>query len=298
MKKKHLETLILGAVVFLVLTGSIFTANTKSDFESNFRKSYVFQNYLKDDDIQIRNENGVITLTGSVSDEYHGRLAADFFQDMHGVKRVENQLTVSCQIPERNSDGWYRTRLNSMLSLHKDWDAKNTQIDVKDGRVTIRGEAANQEAKDRLTEFIRKTEGIKDIDNQMTLATKSRKTHSENVDDASIHAQAHLALSYCAPNFSGYGSETSGTMDIGQTGQTSQMGQTGSTMGSHPSEFNLKVKNGVVTVSGNTNNTSEKEWITRCLENVHGVRRVNNRITIGNTGEYHKTRHSGEEKKY
>lgn len=250
MNKKHLETLILGAVVLLVLTGSLFTADTDRDIESNARKSYVFKNYLKNDDIQISSRDGVVTLTGSVSDESHIALAEDVISDIPGVKRVDNQLRVSGQIPEKNSDIWLRSRINSMIRLHSNLDADNTQIEVKDGRVTVRGEADSQAQKGLITEYIKDIEGVKDVDNEMTVTKKPKKSRTlgEFIDDASIKAQIKSALLFHR--------------------------------GTSPFRADIKVRKGVVTVTGNAKSAAEKELITKRIENIHGVRRINNRMTI------------------
>ncbi len=94
MTKKYGQTLIMGAVGLLLMAGSLLASETDRRIESAFRKSYVFNTYLKGDDIQIHSQDGVVTLTGTVSAETHLSLAADTVADLPGVKRVDNRLEV------------------------------------------------------------------------------------------------------------------------------------------------------------------------------------------------------------
>jgi hyperosmotically inducible protein len=70
MKKDYLEALmealIVGAVVLLILTGSLLAMEMDKRIESSAQRSYVFSTYLKDDAIRIHSQEGVATLTGTV----------------------------------------------------------------------------------------------------------------------------------------------------------------------------------------------------------------------------------------
>lgn len=103
MIKKYRETLIPGIIsmllmsgllALLIITGYLFAANTDDRIAAAARKSYIFQTYLKGDDIQIRSEDGAVTLLGTVAEEPHLSLAADTVADLPGVKRVDNRLAV------------------------------------------------------------------------------------------------------------------------------------------------------------------------------------------------------------
>ena len=67
--------------------------------------------------------------------------------------------------------------------------AGKTEVDVKDGIVTLRGHAVSQAQKELTTEYAKDVEGVKDVKNEMTVAKtsiKPDKTVGEKVDDASI----------------------------------------------------------------------------------------------------------------
>src|SRR3972149_6811816 len=94
--------------VALLLANSPAHASSKTDnrIGASAKKSYVFQNYLKGDDIKIQSKDGVVTLTGSVHEESHKSLARDTVAELPGVKKVDNQLEVKGEGSAENSDIW------------------------------------------------------------------------------------------------------------------------------------------------------------------------------------------------
>lgn len=93
-------------LALLVASGAMFIASTplrasETDdrIESSASKSYVFKTYLKDDSIKTESRNGMVTLTGTVTQESDRRLAQDTVESLPGVKSVDNQLTVTGTIP-------------------------------------------------------------------------------------------------------------------------------------------------------------------------------------------------------
>jgi osmotically-inducible protein OsmY len=259
-KKKYRETsmavvisllVMMGILAFLMMSGSLFAANIDERIEATAKQSYVFKTYLKGDDIQIHSQDGVVTLTGTVASEPHALLAAETVADLPGVKSVDNKLEVVGGIPEKNSDIWIQMTVKNMLMLHRNLDIDNTQIDVKDGLVTLHGEVGSQAEKGLIAEYIKDVEGVKDVDNKMTVATAPKtipRTVEEFIDDASIKSQIKLALLFHR--------------------------------GTNPFRANINVKRGVVTVSGMAKNAAEKELVSKRIADVHGVKRIHNRMTI------------------
>ena len=95
MKTMYRLVVMMVAVVALLMT-SVPVHATKMDdsIESSAKKSYVFKTYLKGDDIKIQSMDGVVTLTGTVSEESHKSLARETVADLPGVKSVDNRLEV------------------------------------------------------------------------------------------------------------------------------------------------------------------------------------------------------------
>lgn len=260
LNKKYRTTLISGVVslllmagilALLMITGFLFASDMDGRIESAARKSYVFKTYLKGDDIQIHAQDGVVTLTGTVAAETHLTLAADTVADLPGVKSVDNRLEVVGGIPEKNSDAWIHMKVKTMLMLHRNLDGVNTEVEVKDGMVTLRGEADNQAEKALTAEYVKDVEGVKDVNNEMTVAKAPRRgprSVGEYIDDASIKSQIKMALLFHR--------------------------------GTNPFRAEITVKRGVVTVTGKALNAAEKELVSKRIEDIHGVIRIHNRMTI------------------
>jgi osmotically-inducible protein OsmY len=129
--------------------------------------------------------------------------------------------------------------------------AGNTEVDVKDGIVTLRGNATSQLQKDLTTEYTKDVDGVKDVRNDMTVSKTSKKTPrtaGTKIDDVSITAQVKMALLLHR-----------------------------STSALHTS---VVTKYGVVTLRGKAGNAAEKNMVTKLVNDVNGVKSVKNRMTI------------------
>ena len=62
---------VLFTVTAVVVSTSVLALASEMDqrIESSVKQSYVFTNYLNNDDIKIQSINGVVTLTGTVAEE-------------------------------------------------------------------------------------------------------------------------------------------------------------------------------------------------------------------------------------
>jgi osmotically-inducible protein OsmY len=246
------QTLILVAASALLLAGSPLRASETDDrIESSAKKSYVFKHYLADDAIKTESKNGAVTLTGTVAEESHLGLARDTVSGLPGVKSVDNRLVLKGEAPAEHSDTWVGLKVKSALLFHRNVRATKTDVNVKDGIVSLSGEASTLAQKELTTEYAKDVEGVKEVKNEMTVAknmAKPDETVGEKVDDASITAQVKMSLL------------------------------------SHRSTSALKTKvettDGVVTLTGITKNAAEKALVTKLATDINGVTSVVNNMTI------------------
>jgi len=239
------------AAFLLALSLPVQASKTDDQIVSSAKKSYVFKHNLKDDDIKIQSKDGVVTLTGSVSEESHKVLARETVAGLSGVKRVDNRLEVKGQnLAAENSDAWLITKVKTSLLFHRSVSATATEIDAKDGIVTLRGDAASQAQKDLTTEYAKDVDGVKGVKNEMVVSKPSQKTQTagDQIDDASITGLAKMTLLYHR-----------------------------STSGLNTS---VTTKNGVVTLSGKAKNAAEKDLAAKYVNDVNGVKSVKNQMTI------------------
>ena len=246
----RLVVVMVAAVALLALSIPVLASQMDDRIESTARKSYVFKTFLQNDDIKIESNDGNVTLTGIVADNFNKSLAQETVAGLPGVKSVDNRLEVKNEPPTANSDAWLRDKVKSTLMFHRSVSASTTEVNVKDGIVTLRGDAATEAQRDLTTEYAKDVEGVKGVNNEMTVSktSKSKRTVGEAIDDASIIAQVKMTLL------------------------------------SHrsTSALNTKVKtnNGVVTLGGKAKNAAEKELATKFVNDVKGVKSVNNQMTI------------------
>jgi osmotically-inducible protein OsmY len=233
--------------------GGILLATQMGDrIESSAKNSYVFKTYLQGDDIKIEVMNDSnVTLTGTVAEWSHRSLAEETVLGLPGVLRVENKLEVKSGKPDETSDGWIGMKVKFVLLFHRNVSGLKTDVDVKDGIVTLRGEASTEAQKELSTEYAKDVEGVKSVKNDMTVE-KTKKTTvdkvGEYVDDASITAQVKVALLFHR--------------------STSAM------------KTKVETKNGVVTVSGIAKNAAEKELVGKLVNNIKGVKSLKNKMTL------------------
>ena len=267
MKKLYSISLMVAAVGLLAISMPVNASKMDDRIESSAKKSYVFKTYLKADAIKIQSKDGVVTLTGTVSEESHKSLAGETLAGLPGVKTVDNRLEVKGERPAENSDTWLMMKVKTTLLFHRSVSGSKTEVNVKDGIVTLQGEATSQAQKDLTTEYAKDIDGVKDVKNEMVVSSGSSKesrtvgekiddsskkksrTVGEKIDDASITAQVKVTLLYHR--------------------STSAL------------NTSVTTRKGVVTLSGKAKNASEKDLATKYVNDVHGVKSVKNLMTIG-----------------
>jgi osmotically-inducible protein OsmY len=243
---------LLAAVVALLGASVPLRASEMDDrIESSARNSYIFATYLIGDDIKIQSKDGIVTLTGTVSEESHKSMAQETMASLPGVKSVDNRLEVKGAPPTANSDAWLSEKVKATLLFHRSVSPSTTEVYVKDGIVTLRGNAASESQKELTTEYAKDVEGVKEVKNEMTVSEISKKTQmvGEMIDDASITALVKITLLY------------------------------------HRSTSALSTKvetnKGVVTLYGKASNTAEKDLVTKLVNDIKGVKDVKNQMIIG-----------------
>jgi hyperosmotically inducible protein len=250
MKAMYSISLMVAAFAMLAISMPVHASKMDSRIESSAKQSYVFKTYLQADDIKIQSMDGVVTLTGTVSEESHKSLAQDTVAGLPGVKSVDSRLEVKGDRPAENSDAWVMMKVKTTLLFHRSVNGIKTEVkEVKNGIVTLTGEATSQAQKDLTTEYAKDVEGVKEVKNEMTVAVvKTKKKVVQNIDDASITAQVKAMLLYHR--------------------STSAL------------NTSVTTKKGVVTLSGNAGSATELDLATKLANDVNGVKGVKNRMTI------------------
>lgn len=197
-------------------------------------------------------------------------MAQETVASLPGVKSVDNQLELKDKPGAGSGDAVVRTRVKLNLLSHRNLSDNQTDVQVKDGIVTLRGEATSQAQIDLTTEYIRDVDGVKDVKNDMTVSeahsASGEKTMGEKAGDVGKKI-----------------GDTAG--DVGEwIDDASITALVKATLLYHRSTSAIRTKvettEGVVNLSGTAKNPSEKDLATKFVQDVYGVKSVNNRMTI------------------
>jgi osmotically-inducible protein OsmY len=251
MKSTYTLALLAATSALLVTSPSLRASDTDSRIESSAAKSYVFKTYLKDDSIKTESKDGAVTLTGTVAEASHKTLAQDTVTSLPGVISVDNRLKVKGESPAEHSDTWISMKVKTALLFHRNVSATGTDVYVKNGIVTLQGEASSMAQKELTTEYAKDVDNVKEVKNNMTIAKTPATpdaTLGDKIDDASITAQVKSSLL--------------------SHHSTSALHTTVSTT------------DGVVTLSGIAKNDAEKSLVTKLVNDINGVNSVVNNMTI------------------
>jgi len=248
---KTISSVVLVAAVLFGLGAPAHASRMDVFIISSARESYVFQNYLTGDDIKIESRDGAVTLTGIINEGFHKSLAEVTLTDIAGVRSVDNRLELKGAPPTANSDAWFQEKVKATLFFHRSVNAKTTEVDVKDGIVTLRGNAVSLAQKDLTTEYAKDVDGIKEVRNEMVVALpleKETRTTKEKIDDVSVAALVRMALLLHHSTNALY--------------------------------TTVAVRRGAVTVGGRAGTDAEKALVTRLVKDVNGVKKVKNLMTV------------------
>jgi osmotically-inducible protein OsmY len=250
---KSMFPITLAAVVstMLITSSPLRAADADSRIESSAAKSYTFKTTLKGDSIKVDSKDGIVTLTGTVTNASQKSLAEDTVSSLPGVKSVDNQLVISGAQPAEHSDAWITMKVKTELLFHRNVSATGTSVYTDNGVVTLQGVASSQAEKELTTEYAKDIDHVKSVNNEMTIAktpAMADATMGDKIDDASITAEVKSSLL--------------------SHRSTSAIHTTVSTT------------DGVVTVGGIAKNDAEKSLVTKLASDIEGVTSVVNNMTI------------------
>jgi len=256
MKLNHILFVSAAAISATSLFAS---SDTDRKIEDAARASYNYRTVLEDN-VKVKASDGVVTLTGVVQEKDLKSLAQDTVDNIPGVVRVDNRITVGSDLKE-NSDSWMAWKIRYQLLVRADVSSLTTKVMVRDGVAILTGTAANVAERELVEFYAKETEGVKSVKNEIVVSPKttptdraivsadrSRIDDDSKVDDASITAQVKYSLLR------------------------------------HKSTSALKTKivttNGVVAISGVAASDAEKTLTGKLAGTIRGVRSVDNNMTV------------------
>ena len=252
MKRNAMIPGMVATVAALLLsTVSPFASEADDRIEESFTKSYVYYTWLKDDAIDTDVKDGVVTLSGTVLDESHKTLAEETAANLPGVTRVDSKLATKAEVAVDNADEWIGRKVKLSLLFHSNVSVRKTDVAVKEGVVTLTGEAASLAQKELTTAYANDIDDVKGVNNAMTVVATEEpveRTEGEKIDDASVTAQVKMALT-----------AHRGTSTV---------------------RTKVETRDGTVTLTGIAKNDAEKSLVEKLASEIRGVTSVKNKMTV------------------
>jgi osmotically-inducible protein OsmY len=166
---------ILALVSAVALPAGLLANEHDDRIEKSFNDSYVNRTQLRDSDVSIDAENGVVTLKGSVQNSDQKRLAEDTVRGLPGVTNVRNELTVKSD-PKESSDEWIALKVRSSLLYHRNVGLMDTDVKVMNGNVILTGVAETAAEKALAGEYAADIKGVQNVDNQIKVVPEHERT--------------------------------------------------------------------------------------------------------------------------
>ena len=129
-------------------------------------------------------KDGIVTLRGEADSQAQKDLTTEYAKDVDGVKDVKNEMTVSTAamkpgektvgekmdaMIESIDDSSITAMVKTTLMYHRSTSALKTTVETKEGVVMLTGKATNAAEKDLATKLVSDVNGVKSVNNQMTI---------------------------------------------------------------------------------------------------------------------------------
>jgi osmotically-inducible protein OsmY len=218
-------------------------APTDDQLAAAMRDALAADQRLASAEVTVHVQHGEVTLHGMVLSNYQKRVAAQVAQDVVGVVRVTDRLTV--RAAQRN-DADIQADVHLQLETDAFLAPGSLGVRSHDGIVTLTGNVNNTYEKLHATEAVSRVKGVRDLVNNITVS-------SAWDTDTSV---ARRINDFLATN-----AELQWVAD----------------------QIHVAVNQGVVTLTGTVNFWSERRAAGEAAFETEGVRRVDNQLAIAST---------------
>ena len=165
------------------------------------------------------------------------------------AQAVSQTVTEKHSVGETLEDATITSKVKMALLIHRSTSTFRTEVITTDGVVVLNGTVQNKSEQDLITKIAEDVHGVKSVQNKMTIAKLDTKpTMGEKLEDSVITSKVKMVL---VLNRSTSASRTT-----------------------------VITTDSVVTVSGIAKNNAEKELVTKVVEDVEGVNKVVNNMTV------------------
>jgi osmotically-inducible protein OsmY len=149
-------------------------ATTRAKIETAF----LFNEHLNPFELKTTAQDGTVTLSGTVQTQVQKDLAEGIAKSVVGVKQVVNNISVaSAPLAESRGDEWSALVNDATVTASvitrllgvKDVDPTKVQVSTQGGVVTLTGEVATPEERERVEGIARTTRGVFNVRDNMQI---------------------------------------------------------------------------------------------------------------------------------
>ncbi len=115
------------------------------------------------DKIKVRVSSGVVTLEGEVNFQFQRSAAEEAVRRLIGVKAVTNLMTLKPTV----SPADIKNRIEAALRRSAEIDAKNIQVETKDGGVVLRGKVRSWIEREEAERAAWAAPGVRNVDDEL-----------------------------------------------------------------------------------------------------------------------------------
>jgi hyperosmotically inducible periplasmic protein len=229
--------------------------------ETQIWTTYALSPYLRANDLHVNVIDGKATLTGTVSEDVNKDLAKQIALGVSGIKEVDNQIKVDADFHPKKpandygqaiDDASITAAVKSKLLWSKSTDGRTIDVETKNGRVKLTGNATTKQMRDSAASLARGTRGVTSVNNQIAVdsATPSTgekakgevKEIKQDISDAWISTKVASTFMYSS-NVAG-------------------------------SDIDVTTEKGVVNLKGKVDSGAERALAIELAQNVRGVKNV------------------------
>lgn len=120
---------------------------------------------VPDKQLQIRIEEGIVTLEGEVEWEYQRTLAQNAVENLAGLRNVYNNITIKPKISPQN----IKEKISAAFQRSATIDAARIKIEVSESKITLRGKVCSFSEWEDADNAAWSAPGVTIVDNQLEL---------------------------------------------------------------------------------------------------------------------------------
>jgi osmotically-inducible protein OsmY len=120
-------------------------------------------------EVAVAEQEGVVTLRGSVRSFRQRRAAVQIAKSVPGVRQVEDELSIDLR--DRVEDDQIRAAALQVLIWDPDVPDDHLDVTVRDGWLTLKGEVKHQHESDAAFEDVSRLRGVGGITNEIKVIT-------------------------------------------------------------------------------------------------------------------------------